>query len=124
MKIREASTPCNVTVEGYTDFIFINQEGGCLNNVAINKALARIVREYNLQACDDGNEMLPRISCHTFRHTFATRLCEANVNAKAMQDILGHTDIRTTLNIYADASKDFKATEISAFESYMQAQRV
>ena len=44
------------------------------------------------------------------RHTFTTRMCEAGVNIKVIQDALGHTDISTTLNIYADVTKDWIAT--------------
>ena len=40
---------------------------------------------------------------HILRHTFATRLNEANLNAKAIQEILGHKDIQTTMDIYTDA---------------------
>jgi len=51
---------------------------------------------------------LPRFSNHSLRHTFTTRMCEAGVNIKAMQDIVGHADAETTLQIYTDATKDLK----------------
>jgi len=38
-------------------------------------------------------------------NTFTTRMCEAGTNIKLMQDILGHQDISTTMNIYADVTK-------------------
>lgn len=52
--------------------------------------------------------LLPRFSCHNLRHTFTTRLIEAGVNPKVVQDTLGHKDISTTLGIYASVSNDFK----------------
>ena len=52
--------------------------------------------------------MLPNFSCHSLRHTFATRMCEKGVNIKVIQDVMGHTDISTTMNIYTDATKDMK----------------
>lgn len=65
--------------------------------------------------------LLPKFSCHSLRHTCATRLCEAGVNMKVIQDFLGHADISTTMNIYTDATKDFKALEIGRFDEYLRA---
>lgn len=55
--------------------------------------------------------LLPNFSCHILRHTFATRLCESGVNIKVIQDVLGHADFDTTMNVYTDATKDFKQQE-------------
>lgn len=54
-------------------------------------------------------------SCHILRHTFATRLCESGVNLKVIQDILGHVDISTTMNIYVDAMDEMKQKEIAKY---------
>ena len=47
-------------------------------------------------------------------------MCEAGVNIKAMQDILGHADVETTLGIYADATKDLKSKEMLGFDEYFK----
>ena len=38
---------------------------------------------------------------------------------KFIQDVLGHADIGTTLNIYADATRDMKKKEFESFMDYM-----
>lgn len=54
-------------------------------------------------------QLLPPFSCHNLRHTFCTRLCENETNLKIIQDIMGHRDISTTMEIYAEATKEAKA---------------
>lgn len=62
---------------------------------------------------------LPPLSCHWLRHTFATRCCEANINPKALQCILGHADYQTTMDIYAEATEELKKAEIIHLQDYL-----
>ena len=64
--------------------------------------------------------LLPRFSCHSLRHTFATRLVEAGINIKVIQEVLGHTDISTTMNIYAEATKELKDIEFLKLNDYLK----
>ena len=110
----EAEIHCTVTVDGYTDFIFVNRFGECQHQGTLNKAIRRIIRDCNdevLAKNPNSTVLLPRFSCHTLRHTFTTRMCEAGVNIKVIQDALGHSDISTTLNIYADVTKELRKSE-------------
>ena len=50
--------------------------------------------------------MIPRFSCHIFRHTFASRFCENETNIKVIQEVMGHADVSTTMNIYAETNPD------------------
>ena len=56
-----------------------------------------------VQKCD-----LEGVTFHTLRHTFATRCVEAGFDAKSLSEILGHRDVKTTLNLYVHPSFDFK----------------
>lgn len=112
---------CEVTIDGYTDFIFINRFGQAQHQATLNKAIRRIIRDCNDEQflhSDEPDVLLPHFSCHSLRHTFTTRMCEAGVNIKVIQDTLGHKDITTTLNIYTDVTKELKRTEFDGLDKY------
>ena len=118
----EAGIRCRAVIDGYTDFIFINRFGDAQHQGTLNKALRRIIRDYNDEMLSQGkmpDKLLPYFSCHVLRHTFATRMCEASVNVKVIQETLGHADIATTLNIYTDVTREFQQTEFGTLEQYL-----
>ena len=47
---------------------------------------------------------LCKTNFHALRHTFATRAIEAGFDIKSLSEILGHTDVKTTLNKYVHSS--------------------
>lgn len=61
--------------------------------------------------------MRARASAQRVRiNTSGPRAVEAGMNVKALQDVLGHKDVETTLNIYAEATADFKKAEMLKLE--------
>ena len=75
---RLAGITCDVRVDGYTDFVFVNRFGNVQHQGTLNKALRRIIRDCNEEVLDKAKDnkpvvLLPKFSCHTLRHTFTTR---------------------------------------------------
>lgn len=101
-------------VDGYSHFVFLNRENNLHNPMTVNRAIKRIVRDYNreevkLAEAESRQPLLIRdFSAHNLRHTFCTRFCENETNLKVIQDIMGHSDISTTMNIYAEATAEKK----------------
>ncbi len=54
----------------------------------LQKAVKKAVRLSGVQK---------RVSCHTFRHSFATHLLENGYDIRTVQELLGHKDVRTTM---------------------------
>jgi len=125
----EAGIHSRALIDGFTDFIFVNRFGEVQHYGTLNKAINRIVRDCNNEILNNTKNiekavLLPHFSCHTLRHTFTTRLCESGMNVKVIQEVLGHSDISTTLDIYADVTRDLKKREMQRFEDFIGETRV
>lgn len=96
------------TVDGYTNFIFLNRFGNCQTPSTINRAISRIVRDCNEEedkkAKEENREPhhVRNFSCHVMRHTACTRLFEGGAEVTFMKSFMGHADIQTTIDIYTD----------------------
>ncbi len=116
---------CKARVDGYTNFIFINRFGDVQHQGTLNKAIKRIIRDCNDEVLlnndiDAEPVLLPDFSCHILRHTFTTRLCEAEMNVKTIQVVLGHSDVRTTLDIYTDVTESHKQANFSSVNGFFR----
>lgn len=63
---------------------------------------------------------LGTITTHGLRHTHCSLLFEAGASLKEVQDRLGHTDVQTTMNIYAHVTKKAKEGAILKFANYIE----
>lgn len=112
---------CLDEIDGLNNFIFVGASGRVRNNVDLNMALKRIVDAYNKNALSTSAVpvFLPNISCHTFRHNFATRMFESNVNCKVVQSFLGHSDMSITMNIYTNMTEDIGRERIEVIDNFL-----
>lgn len=80
--------------DGYKNnggFIFVNRNGERIKPVNASKMFESFIQKYNL----------PKIRLHDTRHSHASQLLMANVNPKVVQERLGHTSIKTTMDLYS-----------------------
>ena len=101
-------------IDGMSGFIFCNRFGSVPNPQTVNHTIKRIANNYNadevVRAKKEHRDpiILPNFSCHHLRHTFCTRLCENETNLKVIQSIMGHKNIETTMDVYAEATEKKK----------------
>lgn len=109
-------------IDGYSGFIFTNRCGYVHNPQTINRAIKRIYTACNDQEVEQAKKehrqpvLIPHFSVHNLRHTFCTRFCENETDLKIIQEIMGHSDITTTMNIYNEATKERKQESFARLE--------
>jgi len=84
----------------------------CNKHYYLNKprsVLTKIVEDNNL----------PLINIHGFRHTHCSLLFEAGIPIKDVQFRLGHSDMNTTMNIYAHVTDESKEKSAELFQAYV-----
>ncbi len=86
----------------YMNLVFCNEIGQPIDYKTISKALNRAVKEADI----------PHVNLHALRHTFATRGLENGIELKVMQELLGHSTITMTADVYSHVLPEKKIEAI------------
>ena len=101
---REINRLLNNGITGINDTLFKSPRGYLLSDTVVNQDIARICKAAGVQ----------KFTAHAFRDTFATRCVESGMQPKTLQEIMGHTDIAMTMNLYAHVMEETKVSQMQA----------
>ncbi len=79
------------TYKNAGDYIFTKEDGSCYDPDLLSKQFTKAMKKYGR----------PEISLHKLRHSCASMAINRGWNVKQLQYWLGHSDVQTTMNIYA-----------------------
>lgn len=96
------------------EYYLFENDGKLINTSQVNMQFQRIIEKYDIL----DKKVKGRVSLHSLRHTFATRCIEAGMQPKVLQHLLGHSDIKITLNTYCDAFENFQNENIAKTDEY------
>ena len=102
-------------VDGYNDFVFLNRQGKLFSTFTVDYMLKKFAKSAGID--------MP-LSAHILRHTFCTRLCEVETNIKVLQELMGHSDIQTTMRIYAEAQDDAKQKAVEKYNILVEEEAI
>ena len=118
--IEERPTPrVEKMVCGYSGFLYLDNEGLPLIAMHWQHRFNSMVKRYN----DIFRVQMPNITPHVCRHTYCSNMAKAGINPKALQYLMGHSDISVTLNTYTHLGLEDAEAELHRMEELESVRR-
>ena len=119
-----------MTVEKHSLYVLTTADGRMMTDVAWKKLWDSYICDLNIRY---GKQTVKRskfdpkgniitikpFTPHCLRHTFCTIMYEAGVDVMTAKEQMGHSDVKTTLEIYTHLDKIYKKKNISKLEEYL-----
>ena len=111
--------PCEKMIDGYTGFLFLDDDGLPLVAMHWEHRFNHMVNRYN----EIYKEQLPNITPHVCRHTYCSNMARSGMNPKTLQYLMGHSEIGVTLNVYTHLGLEDAAEELARLQAMEDAKR-
>ena len=111
-----------ITYGEYTGFVFGSRNNTPYSASELDRIFKRIVKQYNTDEAKlaEKENRKPHFieSClpHQLRHSYCSMLCEKDVNIKIIQELMGHSSVAVTMDVYAKISEAKKHDELARIE--------
>ena len=100
--------------------IFASSVDKLVTTNQVNYQYANTLKKYDIL----DKSVYGKVDLHSLRHTYATRCIESGMPAKVLQNLLGHTDIRITLDTYCDVFQKYSMENLAVADSYMKSNNI
>ena len=97
-------------------FIFLSSAGTIVSTSQVNTEFKKALEKYDIL----DNTLDGDVTCHSCRHTYATRFLESGSGVKVLQSLLGHSEIKITLGVYCDVQDSFKQAQLDTSNKYLE----
>ncbi len=106
-------------VDGYSGFLFLDEEGMPLVAMHWEHRLNHMVKRYN----EIFREQMPNITPHVCRHTYCSIQARAGMYPKTLQYLMGHSDISVTMNTYTHLGLEDAVDEMNRMQQVESARK-
>lgn len=100
-------------LDGFEDLVFVTKNNRPTTQFLVSECIDGVMKKIHKKY---PNLVFEKITPHCLRHTFATRYLEAGVPFKVVSELLGHTQLQLTTDLYMHATNDFLLDGVEQYE--------